>query len=285
MRNLLALSIAAALLLPTNAIAEESKSSNLFARNNLVAWCVVPFDASKRSPVKRAAMLKRLGFTRLAYDWRAEHVDEFEEEITALKKQGIEMFAFWSTHDAAFRLFKKHNITPQIWKTAPSPKLGDAITTHAERVSEAARQLLPLVKKTKRHGCKLGLYNHGEWGGDPENLVAVCRYLREKHDASHVGIVYNLHHGHTHIKDFAKSLKLMQPYLLCLNLNGMNDNAKPKILPIGQGQHDARLLQTIRQSRYAGPIGILDHRNELDAEKSLKQNLDGLDKLVRPANN
>ena len=30
----------------------------------------------------------------------------------------------------------------------------------------------------------------------------------------------------------------MQPYLLCLNLNGMNDNAQPKILPVGSGQHD-----------------------------------------------
>ena len=51
--------------------------------------------------------------------------------------------------------------------------------------------------------CKLGLYNHGGWGGEPENLVAVCKVLREQHKADHVGIVYNLHHGHGHIDDFA----------------------------------------------------------------------------------
>ena len=35
---------------------------------NLVAWCIVPFDASKRSPEQRARMLKELGMTRCAYD-------------------------------------------------------------------------------------------------------------------------------------------------------------------------------------------------------------------------
>ena len=75
----------------------------------------------------------------------------------------------------------------------------------------------------------------------------------------------------------------MKPFLLCLNLNGMNDNADPKILPLGTGQHDRSLLETIAQSGYAGPIGVLDHRGDTDAEKSLKQNLDGLERLVGPS--
>ncbi len=36
----------------------------------------------------------------------------------------------------------------------------------------------------------------------------------------------------------------------------------------------------IRESGYQGPIGILDHRGELDAEQSLRVNLEGLAKLV-----
>ena len=72
----------------------------------------------------------------------------------------------------------------------------------------------------------------------------------------------------------------MQPYLLCLNLNGMNDGAKPKILPLGQGQHDKNLLRIIRRSGYEGPIGILDHRSDTDAKVALQQNLDGLKKLL-----
>ena len=43
-------------------------------------------------------------------------------------------------------------------------------------------------------------------------------------------------------------------------------------------------LKMIRDSGYRGPIGILDHRGNLDAEKSLKENLDGLETLLRKLN-
>ena len=33
---------------------------DLFAHENLVAWCIVPFDAQKRGPEARAAMLEKL---------------------------------------------------------------------------------------------------------------------------------------------------------------------------------------------------------------------------------
>ena len=41
-----------------------------------------------------------------------------------------------------------------------------------------------------------------------------------------------------------------------------------------------RPLAMIRDSGYRGPIGILDHRPELDAKKSLQENLDGLKTLL-----
>ncbi len=249
---------------------------HIFAKQNLVAWCVVPFDAARRGPAERAAMLQRLGFTKLAYDWRAEHVRTFEQEILELKERGIEYFAFWGAHEDAFRLFEEYQLHPQIWMTMSNPAEGSS----EERVAAAARALLPLVERTRQLKCSLGLYNHGGWAGEPGNLVAVCQWLRAHHDADHVGIVYNLHHGHGHIADFQQVLVAMRPYLLCLNLNGMNDNAQPKILPIGSGQHDRRMLRIIKDSGYSGPIGILDHRADVDAELSLRQNLEGLEKLV-----
>jgi sugar phosphate isomerase/epimerase len=256
---------------------ETGDSHKVLAKDNLVAWCVVPFDAAQRGPIERAEMLQRLGLKKLAYDWRAQHVPTFEQEIIALKKHGIEFTAFWGAHEDMFRLFQKHNITPQVWITAPSPS-GDS---QDKRVVDAAESLLPLVKRTAELGCDLGLYNHGGWGGEPENLVAVCRHLRENAAADHVGIVYNMHHGHGHIADFAESLALMKPYLLCLNLNGMNTAANPKILPLGQGQHDLVLLRALRDSGYNGLVGILDHRNDTDAEQSLRENLSGLRELRR----
>ncbi|MFO7976313.1 MAG: TIM barrel protein, partial [Candidatus Hydrogenedentota bacterium] len=225
----------------------------------------------------RAAMLKRLGFTKLAYDWRAEHVPEFEAEIKALKEHDIDFFAFWGLHEDMFRLFEKHGIHPQVWLTVPDPGRG----SREEKVRRAGTHMLDAAKRTQELGCKLGLYNHGGWGGEPMNMVAVCKWLRKKTGSDHIGIVYNLHHGHEHIDDFAACLDAMKPYLLCLNLNGMNTGAEPKILPIGQGEHDRRLLCIILDSGYTGPIGILDHRPEVDAETSLRENLEGLEKALR----
>lgn len=266
----LTVAILALLALPS-AKAEEPA---VFSRSNLVAWCIVPFDGKNRGPAERAAMVKKLGFTRVAYDWRENHVPTFEDEIREYKKHKIDFFAFWGTHDKAFDLFKKYDLHPQIWQTLGSPKAD----TQEERVEMAARGLLPLVKRTESMKCKLGLYNHGGWGGEPENMVAVCKLLRSKHKADHVGIVYNLHHGHDHLKDFEQALEKMKPYLLCLNLNGMNSKG-PKILQVGAGEHDVSLLKTIRASGYKGPIGIIGHTND-DVEERLKDNLDGLDWIL-----
>ena len=149
----------------------QAQAADNFAKDQLVAWCIVPFDAAKRGPAARAEMLKRLGIKRVAYDWRAQHVKEFEEEILQYKKHGLEFFAFWSVHDEAFRLFEKYKLQPQIWRTLPSPKAD----TQKARVEAAAKAMLPLVERTKKLGCKLGLYNHGGWGGEPANLVTVCK--------------------------------------------------------------------------------------------------------------
>jgi hypothetical protein len=254
-----------------------AESADNFAKERLVAWCIVPFDAKKRGPAARAEMLKRLGLKRVAYDWRVQHVKEFEEEILQYKKHGLEFFAFWSAHEEAFRLFEKYKLQPQIWRTFPSPKAD----SQEARVESAAKAMLPLVARTKQLGCKLGLYNHGGWSGEPANLVAVCKYLRKHHNAKHVGIVYNLHHGHGHIAGWKKSLRQMKPYLLCLNLNGMNEGAKPKIISLGKGQHEAAMIATIRKSGYMGPIGILDHRNDTDTEIALRENLEGLQKILK----
>lgn len=225
-------------------------------------------------------MLLDLGLRRCAYDWREVHVPQFEEEILQYRKHGIEFFAFWGEHPSAFALFKKHELRPQIWITLSSP---DA-ETQDQRVAAAADALESLAVRTGKLGCKLGLYNHGGWGGEPANLVAVCKALRERGHA-HAGIVYNFHHGHGHITDFAASLSSMLPYLYCLNLNGMVDASAVdgparKILPIGAGKHEAAMIQTIIDSGYTGPIGILDHIDSQDAAVSLRNNIEGLKALL-----
>lgn len=256
----------------------ETKASlpSIFRRDNLVAWAVVPFDAKNRNPKQRAAMLKRLGFSKFAYDWRDIHIPQFEEEILALQQAGVSFFAFWNTHSSILPLFAKYKMSPQIWWYSQSPS-----GTQEQRVKQAALDLVPHVKAAAEVGSTLGLYNHLDWGGEPENLVAVVRRVREHHQLSNIGIVYNFHHGHAHIQNFAASLKLMMPYLLCVNLNGMNDNAQPKILTISQGKHERAMIQTLRDSGFRGQVGLIAHQETRDAEVVLRENLEGLKKILK----
>ncbi len=265
------------LLLCACAAVSLRAADSLFDKSNLAAWCIVPFDAKKRTPEQRAAMLAQLGLKRVAYDWRQEHVAEFEREILAYRKHGLEMLAFWGAHEEAFRLFEKYRLRPQLWVM-----LQVAGDSQEAKVRHAAEALLPTLARAKALGCKVGLYNHGGWGGEPENLVAVCEHLRQQHGVGNVGIVYNLHHGHSHLDRLPTALAAMKPWLLCLNLNGMDvagDTRGRKILPLGAGTEDVKVLRQIRASGYSGPVGILNHTDE-DAEGRLLDNLDGLGWLL-----
>ncbi len=168
MNRIVPILVLAAWLPSLDAAPPAAQEPKVFARTNLVAWCIVPFDSKHRGPAERAAMVKKLGFTKVAYDWRDNHVSSFEEEIRQYQKHGIEYFAFWGTHDKAFELFAKYDLHPQIWQTLGSPNA----SAQQERVALAAKQTLPLVERTAKMKCKLGLYNHGGWGGEPEKRPA-----------------------------------------------------------------------------------------------------------------
>src|SRR4051812_4064882 len=102
-------------------LSSSALAADIFARDNLVAWCIVPFDAKKRTPQQRAEMLEKLGIHRFAYDWRAEHLPTFEAELDQLKEHHIELTALWfpAELNADARLLldglKKHNLSPQLW--------------------------------------------------------------------------------------------------------------------------------------------------------------------------
>jgi sugar phosphate isomerase/epimerase len=273
-----------ALFIPPDLTAQErAPAEKLFAKGNLVAWCIVPFDANKRSPQERAAMLKRLGFTKFAYDYRAEHVPTFDAEMDAVKQEGIELTAWWfpQTLNAEARqildVLKRHKIKTQLWVTGGGGPT-KSVEEQRQRITGETARIRPIAEEAAKIGCSVALYNHGGWFGEPENQLAILEELR----LPNVGLVYNLHHGHEHVDRFAELLEKMLPHLWCLNLNGMTKDGEAlarKILPLGQGELDVALLKTIVSSGYRGPIGIIGHTQD-DAEMRLQDNLDGLDWLV-----
>jgi sugar phosphate isomerase/epimerase len=272
-------------LTPGRTRADEGlPAAGLFSRTNLVAWCVVPFDARKRGPEERAVMLSRLGIRRLAYDWREEHISTFDAEVAACRRHGIELTAWWfpSTLDEHARLIlqvlERNKVRTQLWVTG-----GGGSTASEEeqrtRVLQEADRIRPIAEAAERIGCSVGLYNHGGWFGEPENQVAIIREL----GLNNVGIVYNFHHGHHQIDAFAHLFRIMQPHLLAVNLNGMlrdGDQQGRKILPIGDGDQERAMLRVMRDSGWLGPVGILDHLVDTDSEDTLRQNLLGLERLV-----
>jgi hypothetical protein len=259
------------------AVDVASRAKELFRRDNIVAWCIVPYDGKNRGPEERAAMLEKLGIKHFAYDWRPNHVPTFEQEWDALAKHGVALDAFWTTppdFPALLESFQKRGLKPSLWMVIGAP----AELDQAAKVKHAAAALRPLAETAAKAGCSVAIYNHGGWGGEPENMAAVCEELK----LPNVGIVYNQHHGHDHLPRFKEALSTMLPHLRFLNLNGMTaegDKKGQKILVIGQGDLDVALARTICESGYIGPIGILNHTGH-DAEARLLDNLEGLDWVV-----
>ena len=285
MRCLLGLSaiiLLTVLTLPTAPAQAADQAAGLFAPDKLIAWCIVPFDAKKRGPAERVAMLKRLGLKHYAYDWRAEHLPTFDTEIALLKKNGIQLDAVWFpgglNPDARtiLGLLEKHQVRTQLWVSMgdPAPQAKE----QAAKAKAGAAAVRPIAEAAAKIGCRVALYNHGGWFGEPENQVAIVEQLQ----MPNVGIVYNLHHGHGHIARFPELLRKMQPHLLAINLNGMvidGDKAGKKILTLGEGDQELAMMKTLRVSGWRGPVGILDHRPETDSEETLRANLAGLQKL------
>jgi quinoprotein glucose dehydrogenase len=256
--------------------------AGLFARTNLAAWCIVPFDSKKRDPEARAAMLERLGLAHFVYDYRAEHIPTFDAEVEALDLHHIDLLGWWfpSTLNDEARLIldviQRHRVHPQLWVMGGGGPTASA-DEQRSRISAEAGRIKPIAEAAAKAGCAVGLYNHGAWFGVPENQIAIIERLKSM-GATNVGMVYNQHHGHADIDRFAEVMREIKPYLMAVNLNGMvrdGDKHGLEILPIGEGDQDLRLLKIIRDSGWSGPVGILNHTDE-DAEARLLDNLDGL---------
>jgi hypothetical protein len=256
---------------------------SLFRADNLLAWCIVPFDAKQRGPADRAAMLAGLGFRKFVYDWREKDVPLFDAEIDALEAHKIHLQGFWTPVSAnpavpgrlpaILSLIEKRRLKTELWLSLSFDKNFAALAPEA-KLDAAAQAVDRVARQAAALGCRTGLDNHGGWYGEPENQVAILDRLRRQD----TGIVYNFHHGHEHVARFPALLAAMKPYLMAVNINGMRQGTK--ILPVGDGDLELGMLRALVASGYSGPIGLLGHRAEIDAAEALRLNLDGLRKLL-----
>jgi len=265
---------------------KASRSKNIYARQNLIAWCIVPYDVKNRGPVARAEMLNKLGFTMLAYDWREKHIQEFDAELDALKKHNIKLQAFWY-HSGAnpesdknlpviLDLLKRHGVKTQIWLMVSGIKDLDEMTQQ-EKIIAVSKPVSYIADKAAEIGCTVGLYNHGGWYGMPENQLDVIRYLKK----TNIGIVYNFHHAEEDLERFPKFFPQIVPHLFAVNLIGLKKGNPVKVVPIGDGDAEAEMMRIVRDSKYRGPVGIINEDTAPDAEVGLTMNVNGLKKILK----
>lgn len=268
--------------------AQSSKSSDLFAQKNLVAWCIVPFDSKNRSPEERIAMLKRLNFSQYAYDWRHQHLDSFAEEIKLAGKNKIRILAVWlwidrnsdspgklsDDNERLLKILTDEGLKTQLWVGFNNNYFD--LENDEARIKAGADMVKYLRTRTQAMSTSIGLYNHGDWFGEPDNQIQIVKQVNDPG----VGIIYNFHHAHQQVDKFPELLKRISHWLWCVNIDGMKKNG-PQILPVGSGDQEAGMLKTLKASGYKGPIGILGHIETEDVEVVLKRNLDGLKALVK----
>jgi sugar phosphate isomerase/epimerase len=255
----------------------------LAARENLLAWCVVPYDSKHRGPAERIAMLKRLGLSQYVWDWRQEHLKDLSEEIRLSKEAGLRMRGVWlwidetqdqpgklgANNEAVFKAIEDSGTVMEFWLGFHDNFF--AGLDDEARVKKGVAMVSHLRDRAKRNGGSVALYNHGGWFGEPENQLRVIAAA----GGDGLGIVYNFHHGHHQISRFPEILTAMLPHLRAVNINGMKPDG-PKILTIGSGTHEKEMLRQLEKSGYRGPLGILCHVEDADAEEILRANLDGL---------
>lgn len=229
-------------------------------------------------------MLKELGINKLAYDWRAEHLSTMAQELNLMLQNGIEITAIWfwidgkgtelfdEYNEIILNTLKDGNVKTDLWIGIPEDYFRG--NSDSAKLEKATTLIDYTYKRAKEINCTISLYNHGGWFGKPQNQIKII----EMTGYDDIGMIYNFHHAHDQIKSYPQNLKLMKPYLRCVNVNGMNVNG-PKILTIGKGEEELEMIKLLISEGYKGPIGIIGHIENVDVKDILSNNLKGLEKV------
>ena len=254
--------------------------------DNLYAWCIVPFDSKERTPQERIDMLSSLGFNKYAYDWRQKHLNEMATEWTLAKENDIEVMAVWmwldsmqdrigelsESNEKVLSTIRETDLQTQLWVSF-HPNFFENLN-HEAAVTKGAEMIEYLCQRAESLNIHIGLYNHGDWFGEPKNQIDIIQSLPD----CDLGLIYNFHHAHHQLHTYEETVEEMIPFLWAVNLNGMQKDG-PKILPIGQGNLEKQMINVLLEKGYKGPFGVLGHIEDADVEIVLKDNLKGLTNL------
>lgn len=282
MNNNIGLSILAILFLSLCSCQEKAVAP-LIDIDEVAPWCILGFDTEDRTPKQRIAMLKEMGISKYGYNKGKGHLDEMEEEFQLAKENDIEITSIFlwvnAKRDSIGKLSPSNqellgnlNLVeqkPTIWLSFSDNFFEEK--SEEESLAFSVEMVRYVKSKADLLGCKLALYNHHGWFGNPYNQIKILEALKDES----ITMVYNFHHAQEYVDEFPEIVKKMKPYLSFVNLNGVKKEG-PQIITIGEGDHEFDMIQLLKAEGFDGPWGILGHIKTEDVEVVLKRNLEGL---------
>ena len=262
------------------------KQEPLINSSDLAPWCILGFDSLNRTPEQRIKMLKEMEIKKYGFNRGKGNFDEMKKEFKLAKVNDIEITSvfLWlnAERDSIGKLSQSNQVLldnlfevdqkPTIWVSFSNNFYVDL---NQEQSIEFSVEMIKYIKlKAEEIGCKLALYNHHGWFGNPYNQLKILEEFKQ----DSISMVYNFHHVHEYIDDFPKIVQDIKPYLSYVNLNGVKKNG-PQILTIGKGDFEYDMIKLLRKEGYNGPWGILGHIKNKDVQKVLKQNIEGIELL------
>lgn len=269
----------------TSCATKKANPKELFAKENLLPWSIVAFDSQERSPVERVDMIKELGYDQYAFGGRKQHFKTMANEIRYARSQQIDIPVVWlyitpfdkpgklrEEAELIFKALEETRHSCELW-VGISPKVFNDMND--EEAFVKANSLIEYIsKRAAAVNCTIALYNHGGWYGKPKNQLAILKSLPNES----IKMVYNFHHAHEELDNYKENMKLMLPYLSCVNLNGMQKDG-PKIMTVGSGDLEKEMISYLLDIGYRGRFGMLGHVKGGDAKVLLEQNYAGLKSL------
>jgi sugar phosphate isomerase/epimerase len=276
--SVVALWLTATAILPAaeDAATKPGAAAPLFAFDNGTGYGRVPADV-------QAAMLKELGYAGIAYTGARQ----IPEMLKALDARGLQMLS----------IYVDVCLTPQQGKPAYDPALKAAIeqlkgrdtqiwlpigggqpssTDLDDRAVATVRQIAEMADKS---GLRVAIYPH--LGMYVERVEDALR-LAKKIDRKNVGVCFNLCHflKVDDEKNLEKRLKEAAPNMFAVNINGADRGETNRmdwnrlIQTLDRGNFDVgRVLKTLRELRYAGPIGLQCYAIPGDSRENLNRSM------------
>src|SRR5690606_40232602 len=145
-----------------------------------------------------------------------------EDGIRAFHVTGVQTCALpiYPANDnnvqAVFDFLERNKVSTELWLLIWEWPGFDSLSQD-EKVRMMAAPIEYIADRAAALDCTVGLYNHRKWFGEPENQLAILKYL----DRPNIGIVYNFHHAVEHHERFPEFFPRIKPHLMAVNVAGI----------------------------------------------------------------